>query len=268
MQMETVRLVYFSPTGTSRSIVQAIARGMGQDNPLETDITMPEARKQSLRARAGETLIVAAPVYGGRLPALVEDWLRGMRADGALVVCVVVYGNRAFEDALLEMKDIVKQCGGAPVAGAAFIGEHSFSSADAPIAVSRPDADDLSAAETFGRRVRETLDAIASSDVAPELQVPGDFPYKERKDWRPKDFIAVSDACVQCGICVEACPVEAIDAETYDVNYEKCIRCCACIKICPERARGMNQGPVKDIAMWLNENCAKRKEPEFFGVAS
>ena len=45
----------------------------------------------------------------------------------------------------------------------------------------------------------------------------------------------ISDECVACGACVEACPVEAI-AEAdgkYEIDADKCISCGACADTCP-----------------------------------
>lgn len=44
-----------------------------------------------------------------------------------------------------------------PVAAGAFVSEHSYSTGETPIAAGRPDADDMKAAEEFGRQVGEKL---------------------------------------------------------------------------------------------------------------
>ena len=266
MNIRSQKLAYFSPTGTTASIVEALADGLGYDVAEDADITMPEARQEPLSASADDLLVVAVPVYGGRIPLLLEPWLRSLQLDKTPVVCVVVFGNRAFEDALIELSDIVTEQGGVVVGGAAFIGEHSFSSEQYPVAVARPDEDDLRGAGEFGRTVRGSLDALAAIDQAAKPAIPGDHPYKERKPRGPVDFIQVGDECVMCGVCAEQCPVGAIDeADFKRTAPDKCIMCCACIKVCPEHARTAKSGsPVEGFAKWLNENCAERKEPAYF----
>ena len=128
MNIESVKLVYFSPTGTTKAVVRAIAHGISHENVEELDITRPAARIQPLQTSEKELLIVGVPVYMGRVPALLTDWLHAIRAHNTPAVCVVVYGNRTHEDALLELKDILAKDGCVPVAGGAWIGEHSFSS--------------------------------------------------------------------------------------------------------------------------------------------
>ncbi len=201
----------------------------------------------------------------GRVPALLIDWLQSIKADNTPAVCIVVYGNRTYEDALLELKNLLVKCGCIPVAGAAYIGEHSFSSSEIPVAEGRPDTDDLNNAELFGQKINEKLISISSADNISDVTIPGCYPYRGNPTLWDVDFIEVSDECMQCGICAEECPVGAIDLNNSGlIDKEKCITCCACIKNCPQNARVMKPGPVKDAAMRLNKLYKERKEPEFF----
>ncbi len=265
MKIESVKLVYFSPTGTSKAVVQGIARGINPRIVEFIDITLPEAREQPLVCYEDELLIVAVPVYMGRVPAVATDWLNRIQADKTPTVCVVVYGNRAFENALRELKDIVTGCGGIPIAGAAYIGEHSFATAEAPIALGRPDRDDLEHAEEFGRKIREKLQSISPITQVPCVEVPGTFPYEGVTKLWDVDFIEVSDLCEDCGVCAEVCPVGAIDSEkSSTIDHVKCITCCACIKACPQGARSIKPSKVKDAQTRLFTNCKEPKQPEYF----
>jgi ferredoxin len=265
MKLRALKLVCFSPTGTTHAIVRAVARGIDQGAVELLDITTPEARRQPLRTSADELLIVGVPVYMGRVPALLSDWLHAIEAHNTPAVAIVVYGNRAYENALLELTDVLTRRGCVPIASAAYIGEHSFSSPDTPTAEGRPDARDLSHAAQFGREIAAKLRSASSVERASAVEVPGSYPYGGITELWSVDFIAVSDDCNQCGTCAAVCPVGAIDPERSDrIDVDKCVTCCACIKACPQGARTMKAGPVKDAAMRLNTLHGARKEPSVF----
>jgi len=265
MKTESVKLAYFSPTGTTKAVVQGIARGIGPGIMELIDITRPDARKKSLLTSENELLVVAVPVYMGRVPALLIEWLGTVQAHNTPAVCVVVYGNRVYDDALLELKDIVTNRGCIPVACATYIGEHSFSDSETPTAQGRPDEDDLHHAEVFGQKIREKLRSVSLISQIPDVHVPGIYPYRGDPKLWTVDFIAVSDECSQCGICAEKCPVGAADTEDSRlIDTERCITCCACIKNCPQSARSMKPGLVKDASVRLHTLYSQRKEPECF----
>ena len=265
MKIESLKLVCFSPTGSTMAIIQGVAHGINQSTVELIDITKPDARKQQLQTSENDLLIVAVPVYMGRVPALLSEWLHAIKASKTPAVCVVVYGNRAYDNALLELKDILIKRGCIPIASAAYIGEHSFSSSQLPSAEGRPDASDLHHAELFGHKINEKLLSVSSVDNISDINIPGNYPYAGVTKLWSVDFIATSNACTQCGVCAEGCPVGAIDSENSNlIDKEKCITCCACIKNCPQNARTVKTGLVKDAAMRLNNLYKERKEPVFF----
>jgi ferredoxin len=264
MKIQSLKLVCFSPTGTTKTVIKSIARGFNHDHVELIDITKPRAREHGFMIGKDDLLIIAVPVYMGRVPSVLSAWLNSVKADNTPAVCVVVYGNRAFDDALLELKDSMEKCGCHVIAGAAFIGEHSFSSVDLPSSVGRPDANDLLHAELFGRKIKEAIIEMRSINFGNKFAIPGNFPYGGTNNLWHLDFIAVNNDCVQCGICAEGCPVGAIDSEkSCIIDKDKCTLCCACIKKCPQKARAMKAGPMKEAAIRCT-NFTERKEPELF----
>lgn len=265
MKLQSLKLICFSPTGTTKAVIQAVGRGINYSNVELIDITKPNARKQQLQTSENELLVVAVPVYMGRVPALLSEWLSEIKAHNTPTACIVVYGNRVYDDALLELKDILIKCGCIPIAGAAYIGEHSFSSSETPIAEARPDASDLNHAELFGRKINEKLISVSSVGQISDINIPGKYPHGGITALWSVDFVSISNGCTQCGICAENCPVGAIDSENSNlIDTKKCISCCACIKKCPQNARTMKPGLVKDAAVRLNKLYKERREPVFF----
>jgi len=265
VRIRKLKLVCFSPTGTTKRILRGIGQGIDHGAAELIDLTLPGSRNHKLQTTEEDLLVVGVPVYMGRVPSILLEWLNGINAMGTPAVCVVVYGNRAYEDALIELEEILVERGCIPIAGAAYIGEHSYSSSSIPIAKGRPDKSDLDHAEYFGQKINDKLKSFISLDKIPELIVPGNRPDgKATRIWS-LDFIAVSDECIQCGTCSENCPAGAIDAtRSYLIDKEKCITCCACIRNCPQKARTMKSGPVKDAAIRLGSLYKMRKEPEYF----
>jgi len=178
MEITSVTPLCFSPTGTTKTAVQAIARGFNSGTADVLDITRPDARKQSLRTGERDLLIVGMPVYLGRIPAVAGEWLRTLQAQDTPAVCVIVYGNRAYDDALIELADILRDRGCRPVAGAAFIGQHSFSTDTTPTAEGRPDARDREQAAVFGQKIYRKLREFSSPCRVPDMQFPGVHPYR------------------------------------------------------------------------------------------
>lgn len=265
MIIKNVKLVYFSPTGTTKKVVHSITRGIDPENVENIDITRPEARKQSLRITEDELLVIGVPVYMGRVPALIIEWLNTIQAQNTRAVCVVVYGNRTYEDAMLELNNIIMKRGCIPIAGGAFIGEHSFSQPETPTAMGRPDTNDVRHAEEFGRKIREKIESVSSISGLSEVDIPGIYPYRGDSTLWKVDFISVSNGCTSCGVCAENCPTGAIDSENSSIiNQDTCITCCACIKNCPEHARTMKPGLVREASVRLYTLYKDPKMSEYY----
>jgi ferredoxin len=269
MKIELLKLVYFSPSGTTKKIVEAVAQGLKHSSAEHVDITKPENRKRQLQASENELLLIGVPVYFGRVQTDAIEWLKTIRGNHTPVICVVVYGNREYDDALLELKDTMVKNGFVPIACAAYIGEHSFSNANTPIATGRPDADDLKHAMSFGEKIGEKIVSISSIRSVSDISVPGKYPYLEMADSKNRlssiDLIDVDGNCLQCGHCADLCPVGAIAPEnSASIDISKCILCHACIKSCPADARKTKNDMMKSIALRLSETCQARKESLFF----
>jgi len=259
------KLVYFSPTQTTRKILSAVADGTGIGLTEQFDLTPPDANGESIRDIYGELAIIGAPVYSGRVAPEAAIRLGRVHGKQTPAVVVVVYGNREYEDALLELKDIAEDNGFIPVVAAAFIGEHSFSSDVRPIAHGRPDKADLQAARSFGTAVRKKLETLPVPVPETPVVVPGNTPYRQggtRKGISPDSN---SSLCTLCGTCAAVCPMGVITvSNSVTTDKEGCILCCACVKNCSTGARVLQSPETENAANRLHDNCGARKEPETF----
>jgi ferredoxin/flavodoxin len=265
MIADTTYLIYFSPTRTTKQVLEGIAHGLGTDTIEHIDMTPPNTQTPVAQELHDAFALVGAPVYGGRIPIEAVHRLRRLKGDGSPAAIVVVYGNRAYEDALLELRDIVQDIGFNAAAGAAFIGEHSFSTLETPLAVARPDTKDLTKAEAFGALLREAMLGLSTATQQVSLEVPGSYPHRERGERAGITPVTDPELCGWCETCVHVCPTAAVTAKaSIETDPQACILCCACVKNCPTGARTMDDERIRRTARWLYDNHSTRKEPEFF----
>lgn len=247
MRIKKVWAVYFSGTGTTEKTVRRIAAGMAQALDAELavyDFTTPAARQRELRFNAEELAVLGVPVYAGRVPNVLLPYLtKQLHGGGALAVPVVLFGNRNFDDGLIELRNILTEDGFMPVAGGAFVGEHAFSRA---LGAGRPNGDDLAEMDAFARRAAEKVTALTAAPAEP-VTVRGETPvrpyYTPRdRHGNPINILKVKpktdmSRCGGCGLCAARCPMGSIDPADVSQVTGICIKCCACVKGCPAEAK-------------------------------
>ena len=251
--------VYFSPTKATQKIAYEVADAIAADRDLTSiaiNLTKPKSRPVRAGGQENDVFLFAFPVYSGRVPAVLMDCIDQFEGDGAKAVVVGVYGNRHYDDALLEAADLLAERGFKVIAAGAFIGEHSM----APrVGAGRPDAAALAVAAPFGHDVAALIEQGATETPA----IKGNRPYRDGMPdtgARP----ATTDACTKCGICVKLCPMGIIDADDPAKVADGCLQCNACVKGCPQGAKRFEGEQAAAIVAMLEGNCMERKEPELF----
>ncbi len=140
-----------------------------------------------------------------------------IKGDNTPAIIVVLYGNRDYEDALLELRRHRETTGVLfllPVEPLS--GEHSYSTEQFPTAAGRPDVSDIQIAAEFGKNIIKQLYQYTDIKELPALEVKGNFPYKENKPKTPATPITIDELCTQCQYCIEICPVETIELKRRD----------------------------------------------------
>lgn len=231
-------IFYFSPTGTTKKIAQAIASGLNCDYVC-FDLTLPDSRMNA-PVSDGDIVLIALPVYGERLPRLAMNYIQRISGRGRPLIGVSVYGNVGFGISLEQYASFAKTNDFVFIAAGAFIAQHTYASESVPVGFGRPNEQDLAEAKVFGARVREKIGASKRSPILPPKSNLPKF-LANTPDGTVRVAIRTPKVdqtrCNACGACTKRCPLGAIDATSLSVDNEKCIRCFACVQVCSKNAR-------------------------------
>lgn len=274
MELKKIWAVYFSGTGTTRRTVERIASGLAEKLSLpveKVDFSRPPVRQQELRFDGADLVVLGTPVYAGRVPNVLLPFLQEkIVGGGALAVPVVLFGNRAYDDALMELRNILAADGLHPVAAAAFVGEHSFSRT---LGQGRPNENDEALMDEFAAK---TADLVRRLPAAPEKPVAVGGQEPLRPYYTPRDragnhinILKVKPKtdmtrCGGCGLCAEMCPMGSIDPTDVSAVRGICIKCCACVKGCPTGAKYFDDAGYLYHQHELEAQYARPAENEVF----
>lgn len=294
MKIKRVTAMYLSCTGTTKKVVEYVAQNAADKLGAEYavfDFSLPQAREEACTYGESDLVICGTPVYAGRVPNLFLPYLKEkVRGSGALAVPIVLFGNRNFDDALAELRDILTVGGFRALAAGAFVGEHAFS---AVLGAGRPDKEDFAKADELVSLIEGRVRALEATDPnqstvaqtqvmtahnqsAAEVEIPVPVPgaspqtvyYTPRdrhgnaidiRKVKPKtngNCIAASG----CRICAENCPMGAIDFDDPSKITGICMKCGACVKRCPQGAKYYDDEGYLYHKTELEEMYARRAE--------
>lgn len=245
--------IYFSPTGGTKKVIDMLGSAWETEKEMIDLFTLEGASGYSFNEE--DICLVAVPAFGGRVPALATERIRKLEGNGAKAVPVAVYGNRDYDDTLLELKETLESAGFCCIAGVAAIAEHSIFR---QFASNRPDKADGEELRGFALQIQEAV----RSGIQGTLTVKGNHPYKEAGSHLTP---FADDTCVRCGLCAAQCPVKAIPAEDVrTADADKCISCMHCIAVCSVHSRRNDEAVVSRVEQRLEPLCSGRKANELF----
>ncbi|MCR5481746.1 MAG: ferredoxin [Clostridia bacterium] len=276
--MKTIKALYISPTGNTKKAVNAFCKSLAEEmtegDYKEDDITAKKAREEGREFSKDDVVVVGCPTYAGRLPNKLMPYLRDrLEGNGAKAIALVTYGNRAYDDALRELAEVLEKAG-FDVAGALAVpAEHAFAK---KLATGRPDMADI---RILGHIAADFAEKLGSANYR-KLKVnelPGRAPEEmryyepKREDGEAASFLKVKPVtdeslCDDCGRCRQICPMGCYDNGT-KVAEGICIKCHGCISVCPNNAKAFTDGELLSHKAMLEANFAGvRKQIEAFGV--
>ncbi len=258
MQWNRVYAIYFSPTGTSKKGVLAVTSQFDR-NAQELDLTVCNQLPETIDFESNDLVVFGAPVYSGHVYHSIRQRFSRLHGKNTPCIITVTYGNRHYDDALIEMTDLAVDLGFLPFAAAALIGQHTFGH----VQIGRPNEQDLEEDREFARQAAAKL----QSAIPAQVEVKGKRPYKTlepgkgRGSFRPR----TNDQCIQCGLCARNCPEQAICYDDFcTIDDTLCISCFRCIQHCPVHAKNMNTPQYTAFSTAITALLALRRENEYF----
>lgn len=263
--MKKLYALFFSPTGGTEKVARLaageLAAGLGLE-PEFIDFTRPADRQAEYRFGPEDILVMASPVYAGRLPnKLAPEYRARIFGDGTPAVPICVFGNRSPDEALRELVLFLEDNGFRPAAAAAFAARHAFSD---KVGGGRPDENDRAEIAAFAARTAEKLSGAALPPLDIDRGEIGPYYTPLKADGSPAKFLKAKpltrwEKCCSCGACARACPMGSIDPATMDA-VGLCIKCQACVRRCARRAKYFEDADFLSHVAMLEQHYTRRAE--------
>ncbi|MBS7009671.1 4Fe-4S binding protein [Anaerostipes sp.] len=258
MEISKANIVFFSPTYSTEKITRLLGDVWGDELCESIDISSYKDAGKQYEFQSDEIVYFGVPSYGGRVPEPAVQRFRNMRGNGTPIVLAAVFGNRDYDDTLLEMKDLAVNQGFVPAAAVAAVAEHSIMR---QYAKGRPDEQDRKELQEFAEKIRDKVNGVKELKDFGELSVKGNRPYREYSGVPMKP--SAGKKCTKCGVCAVRCPVGAISLEhPNETDTDKCISCMRCIAVCLEHARSVSRPVLAAASMKLKKACTEPKRNE------
>lgn len=270
-------ICYFSPTGGTEKVAKRLGNKITKslqeaDKYLneeitvsEIDFTKPQTRKERFEFDDKDLVIVASPVYAGRVPnKIAPDFKASIKGKNTKCVILCCYGNRSYGGALTELGLIMQENGFEIIAAAAVVTQHPFSDL---VGAGRPSDSDFRDVSGFAEAVSRKVIKGGNINLPSDTEIPPYYtPLKE--DNTPAKFLKAKpvteeELCDNCGICAKACPVGSIDIKDCTKTTGICIKCQACIKVCPNGAKAFADEDFLSHVRMLEMNYTKPNKNSF-----
>lgn len=241
--------IFFSPTGGTKKVMDILANGIGQE---VEKIDLIKDKLKEVDFNKDDLCLIGVPSYGGRVPSVVVDMFKDIKGNGARAVLVVVFGNRAIDDTLVELQDVLEASSFVCAVGVEAVAEHSLMH---QFGSGRPDKEDERELLSFAKKIVENTNT--------SVKFPGNRPYV-KYDGVPLKPV-VNKCCTSCGLCARECPVGAISLDNPKItDNKKCISCMHCVAICPNKARSYSKLLTSVASLAMKKACSERKENKLY----
>ncbi len=264
--------VFFSATGNTGQIVTETGRYLADSLgvPFESDdFTKPADHTAMRNFSEGDLVIFGTPTYAGRIPNKILPFVQTLfQGNGAFALPMVTFGNRSFDNSLVELAEELKKNNFHILAAGACACKHAF----AQIGNGRPNSDDEKHREAFCAAVADKV--FTASQPLPEIAIKGNsdltgYYVPLGLDGQPAKFLKakpVTDPakCDSCGTCADLCPMGSIEKEEPANVPGICIKCHACVTHCHAGAKSFTDPAFLSHKAMLEEKYQRPAVSEFF----
>ena len=268
MEIKRVCLLFFSPTGGTEKIARLVTQTLAEKLNAKTAVfpfTLPEHRQAEYHFNTNDLLVMASPVYAGRLPnKLLPEYKTRIFGNHTPAVPLCVFGNRSPDEALRELVLLLEQNGFQIAAAAALAGRHAFSD---QVGAGRPDESDCTQIVQFAAQAAEKLAQPNLPPLEMDRSEIGPYYTPLKEDGTPAKFLKARpltdpDKCVRCGLCARSCPMGSIDKTSMEA-VGLCVKCQACVRRCPKGAKYFTDPDFLSHVAMLEQNYTRRAENTF-----
>ena len=266
-------VVYSSPAGTTRHVVQVITQTLKDlgCQPRMSDLGNRDDLKKlnslTKDLEDGCCLWIGSPVYAGHAVPPITDFISQLPVSkGRYAVPFVTWGGVSSGVALHEMGKVLGEKGYIVLGAAKVLAVHSMMwQFKNPLGEGHPDSEDDAMIKGLVGDVNSKL----LSDVKKAIPLEDlNYQPKEVQESMKKVNIEMAkqmlpprqldeEACTKCGVCEEECPAQAITCDPYPKFGDACFLCYNCIRLCEE---GAIKTDLSQIEGMLKERAAKNSE--------
>jgi flavodoxin/NAD-dependent dihydropyrimidine dehydrogenase PreA subunit len=238
-------VAYFSQTGNTRKVAEAIARGLEAEGCDPVHVR-PIEKVGPGEWRDCDLFVLGTPVFYYKEPANVRAWIRGLAARGPVPAFTFITHGGNPTNTLRRLRRLLRPKGARVLGSFECLGYDTY-----PIYLKsfrqwgHPDADELAAAAEFGRGAVRLAERFGLGEAVAETSYPfvGGRTFRlsilcQRPilDWTFPRLGLNRDLCTRCGACARRCPTENIALDPWPAFDDRCIRCYLCERVCPHNA--------------------------------